>query len=163
MRWQAPELLSPDTEENGGYQHGSRASDVYALACTCYEVRFPTILMNHEKPTASQMFSGQVPFYEDPSNIRVVLGVMQGRRPTRPLNDLSRTRGLNDEVWHLIMTCWIQDPIQRPSAKQVVEQLRSLPNQPVDQRPLDNINVNFPSQTLYRHTEHPFSVLATIN
>jgi serine/threonine protein kinase len=34
LRWQAPELLSPDEA-----QHSSKASDIYAFACVCYEVR----------------------------------------------------------------------------------------------------------------------------
>ena len=33
MRWLAPELLSPDDA-----QHTSKASDIYAFACVCYEV-----------------------------------------------------------------------------------------------------------------------------
>lgn len=33
LRWQAPELLKDDNERN------SPASDVYAFACVCYEVR----------------------------------------------------------------------------------------------------------------------------
>jgi hypothetical protein len=33
MRWLAPELLSPDDT-----QHTSKASDIYAFACVCYEV-----------------------------------------------------------------------------------------------------------------------------
>jgi serine/threonine protein kinase len=36
MRWLAPELLSPD--EN---HRSSKASDIYAFACVCYEVCYP--------------------------------------------------------------------------------------------------------------------------
>ena len=36
MRWLAPELLSPDDT-----QRTSKASDIYAFACVCYEVSSP--------------------------------------------------------------------------------------------------------------------------
>ena len=38
MRWQAPELLSIGDEETESNQHNSKASDIYAFACSCYEV-----------------------------------------------------------------------------------------------------------------------------
>jgi len=47
----------------------------------------------------------QVPFYEDLSDIRVVLSVMQGKIPVRPSHQLSRTRGLSDAIWQLVETC----------------------------------------------------------
>jgi hypothetical protein len=77
--------------------------------------------------------------------MRVILGVVQGKRPARPLDVLSKARGLTDDVWDLIQACWSQDPAFRPTATQVVERVRALPNQPVDQRPLDGFNINFPS------------------
>jgi len=141
MRWLAPELIRTDSES---YQYSnSKASDIYALACVCYEI-----------------FSDQVPFFESPHDVLIILGVVQGKRPTRPLHDLSGKRGFSDEVWDLIEACWAQDPAQRPTAEQVVERIRALPNWQNDQRPLDGFNPNFPSQALYKHTEHPFSTLA---
>jgi serine/threonine protein kinase len=41
LRWQAPELLDPDLDE---YKcNNSIASDIYAYACVCYEVRYPAV------------------------------------------------------------------------------------------------------------------------
>jgi hypothetical protein len=107
------------------------------------------------------MFSGELPFFENPYDVQVILGVMRGKRPTRPSGNLSRTRGFSDEAWNLVEACWAQEPTQRPTADQVVGRLRALPNWQDDQRPLDDFTINFPSQVIYNHTEHPFSVLAT--
>lgn len=104
------------------------------------------------------MFSGEIPFYDDRVETRVILGVMRGKRPTRPSDDLSNVRGLSDEMWKLIEVCWDEEPMRRPPIARVVEWLRVL-SQLVDDRPLDDLNQNPPSQTLYNGTEHPFSVL----
>jgi len=37
LRWQAPELLNPESDEGDG--RNSMSSDVYAFACVCYEVQ----------------------------------------------------------------------------------------------------------------------------
>jgi hypothetical protein len=37
LRWQAPELLNPESDEGDG--RNSMPSDVYAFACVCYEVK----------------------------------------------------------------------------------------------------------------------------
>ena len=41
LRWQAPELLNPESEEGDG--RNNMPSDVYAFACVCYEVGRNTI------------------------------------------------------------------------------------------------------------------------
>jgi hypothetical protein len=108
------------------------------------------------------MFSDQYPFPEISADFQVMFAVKQGRRPARPKHELSRTRGLNDEVWHIIETCWSQDPGQRPSASDVVGYLRGLPNKPDDHRPLNDFDKRLPSQVLSMHNraDHPFSTLA---
>jgi hypothetical protein len=110
--------------------------------------------------TVWQMFSGDVPFYENPSDIRVILSVMQGKRPTPPSHDLSKIRGLSDAVWKLIETCWAQDSKTRPTAQSIAVQLNSLPNRPVDERLVDDF-LDFRSPMLYTYVEHPFYTLFT--
>ena len=106
------------------------------------------------------MFSGQYPFREISADFQVMFAVKQGKRPARPKHDLSRIRGLNDEVWHIIEAGWSQDPGQRPSASHVVEYLRGLPNQPDDHRPPNDFDKRLPSQVLmYYRSDHPFSTL----
>src|ERR1700679_1894916 len=107
------------------------------------------------------MFSGEIPFYEDASDMRVILGLINGTRPARPEGDSCRIRGLTNELWDLVETCWTEDPTQRPTATQVVEHLRALPNESVDERPVDDFSIDFPPKALYKDTEHPFAALAT--
>jgi len=108
------------------------------------------------------MFSDQYPFPDISGDFQVMFAVKQGRRPSRPSDQLSQTRGLNDAIWQIIQTCWMHDPSARPSATQVVENLRSLPNRPIDQRPLYDFDKALPSQLLSMHNraDHPFSTLA---
>lgn len=105
------------------------------------------------------MFSGKLPFYEIAGDYPVITSVLDGRRPIRPLHELSRKRGLTKEVWDLVETCWAQDLTKRPTATQVVTRLRSLPNRPIDQRRLGDIPVPITSQTVYSIADHPFSAL----
>ena len=106
------------------------------------------------------MFSGKLPFHEYRNESRIILSVMQGKRPSLPPPYPSKIRGLSDALWRLVTVCWSHNPLDRPTADHVVERLRALPNRPVDQRPVDDFTANFSSQGPH-HVEHPFSVLAT--
>lgn len=74
------------------------------------------------------MFSGQYPFHDIANDFRVILVVKQQKRPSRPTHNLCQTRGLSDDIWKLIETCWNSEPSRRPKAGQIVEQLRTLPH-----------------------------------
>jgi len=141
LRWQAPELLNPESDEVDG--RNSTASDVYAFACVCYEI-----------------FSGELPFHEMPRDYSVILAVMQGKRPRRQSHDLCRIRGLNNDMWNLIELCWTDRPSDRPAASRIVELLCALPDRPVDQRPLDEFNTSPSSWMLDSQPRHPFADIA---
>ena len=87
--------------------------------------------------------------------------VQMGKRPPRPLDDSSRLRGLSNEMWTLIETCWAQEPDNRPSVEEVVCRLEALAILRDDDRPLHGSSLNHISQTLSNHTEHPFAALIT--
>jgi len=105
------------------------------------------------------MFSGDCPFHNIKNDFQVIFAVKLGKRPSHPSHDLCRIRGLTDKIWDLLQTCWTTEPSERPSAGQIVEQLRALPDRPVDQRPLDNFNNLFPSRVLLDQANNPFSLL----
>jgi hypothetical protein len=112
--------------------------------------------------TAWQIFSGQVPFHEITNDYRIMTAVREARRPSRPLDNRSRIRGLDDEIWAIVQACWAQDPDRRPTAHQIAERLRSSPTQIVDGRAFDHFDPSFPSRTLYSEAKHPFSALPCI-
>jgi len=147
LRWMGPELfpdmMGPDPDDME--RTNTRATDVYAFGMVCYE-----------------MFSDHRPFSDISVDFQVLFAVKQGRRPSRPTHKLSCIRGLNDEMWHIIEACWNQDPSERPSTTEVIKYLRELPNQPVDQRPLNDFDATFPSWLLsaYSGANYPFSILA---
>jgi hypothetical protein len=85
--------------------------------------------------------------------------VLRGTRPSRPVDDRARVRGLDDGIWSIIESCWAPVGSARPSTHQIVERLRASPNRTVDERPLDTFDSSFRSRTLYSEAEHPFSYL----
>ena len=102
------------------------------------------------------MFSGKFPFYDVHDHV-LIRASEQRKRPARPLHAWSRTRGLNDDMWHLMERCWDQDPTKRPTASQIVQDLYYLPGRTPDKRPFDNSSSV--SQMWQNHEQHPFSAL----
>src|SRR6266436_1000235 len=85
--------------------------------------------------TQHQIFSGKLPFHEISNEYRVIFEVVNGKRPTCPSDNRSIARGLEDTIWKLVESCWAQQPMERPIAGQIVEQVQALPNEVVDRRP----------------------------
>ncbi|KAL0570642.1 Rho guanine nucleotide exchange factor [Marasmius crinis-equi] len=98
-RWLAPELLIG----SGGT---SKASDVYAYACVCYEI----------------FTGGCHPFPELPNEMAVALSVTQGKRPVRPRN----VPKLRNEMWALMELCWDGVPASRPTANQLLARILTI-------------------------------------
>ncbi|KAL0578823.1 Rho guanine nucleotide exchange factor [Marasmius crinis-equi] len=94
-RWLAPELLLEDGAT-------SKASDIYAYGCVCYEI-----------------FTGRHPFPELPNETAVTLAVNQGKQPSRPVE----AKKLTDLMWALMEKCWAATPSSRPDAGRVVDEI----------------------------------------
>ena len=103
------------------------------------------------------MFSGEAPFKQF-SNQILISALIWGERPPRLFHTLSNFCGLNDNMWHLIETCWHQDAGKRPVAAQIIEFLCLFPRA-VDTRPLD-VHVTPQPQMWYKQDEHSFCALA---
>ncbi|KAL0566780.1 hypothetical protein V5O48_015226, partial [Marasmius crinis-equi] len=96
-RWYAPEVYTGTV---------SLSSDVYSFAMTILE------LLTHN-----------VPFMEFRHPQEVVAVVMYGSSPKRPTNARVMERGLDDELWGLLVECWSRLPGARPGIVEVLERL----------------------------------------
>lgn len=123
VRWMAPEII--DGAETG-LMRPTCSSDVYSLASVMFEVGIPC--MQHGKlelkKKIAQALSGQVPYYEFPLNITVIAKVIRGIKPNRPKSEMAPE--LSDHIWEIMQECWSDDPSDRPTTDQVLEQLREL-------------------------------------
>ncbi|KAJ7583592.1 kinase-like domain-containing protein [Mycena floridula] len=108
FRWLAPEIILPSADVK---QLNRSTRDIYAFGCTILEV-----------------YTGQHPFSQYiQADAPVILDVIAGRRPRRPLDVFS------DWIWDLVEQCWHQDPERRPTARAIVEFL-----QPGSTKPLES-------------------------
>lgn len=78
--------------------------------------------MFSQKP---QIFSGKLPFGEISNEYQVVLMVMSGKKLSRPPAETCSQFGLNDNIWKLLEACWQTDPTERPTARRVVEIIKT--------------------------------------
>lgn len=113
-RYQSPELLRGEGQHYG--------SDVYAFACVCYEVRQTLVnLFPRNHNVVRQILTGNVPFHEFLNDMAVILQVVEGKRPSRPMS-CSGTSEV-DSLWELLQNCWDSNAEMRPNAPQIVERL----------------------------------------
>ncbi|KAF7354908.1 Protein kinase domain-containing protein [Mycena sanguinolenta] len=96
VRYQAPELLKNESPNHYG-------SDVYAFACVSYEI-----------------LSGQVPFFEIPNDVAILLKVIEGVRP-------SRFEVITPDLWLLLEDCWHQEVDKRPATSVISQRLLRQP------------------------------------
>lgn len=108
-RWMAPELFEGD-----GTACCSKESDVYAFGMMCIEVCFDpghSFLFIHEK---AKVFTGKFPFHQQKTDAAVIVQVMSGVRPPRPLDDFSEV------IWVSIKRCWQQECNSRPKMSELL-------------------------------------------
>lgn len=103
VRWSAPELVISNE-----CQH-TKASDVFALGMTIYEV-----------------LTGKVPYFEIKDVAPVILRIIQRGTPTRPVT-IPDDHESGDLIWDLFTLCWKYAPEERPSAGKVAEVMKTIP------------------------------------
>ncbi|OAX32371.1 kinase-like protein [Rhizopogon vinicolor AM-OR11-026] len=96
VRWTAPERFDSHSTDGASYPPTTK-SDVYSLGGVMY-----------------QIVTGRPPYYEVKSRSKVSIKILDGTKPSRPL-DLH----IADRYWLLIEQCWLL-PEDRPSAAQVL-------------------------------------------
>ncbi|KAJ8589280.1 kinase-like protein, partial [Rhizopogon salebrosus TDB-379] len=97
VRWAAPEnFIIPEDEDSASSPQ--LPSDIYSFGCIMLQV-----------------FTGKVPYSECRSDHQVVVLILRGKKPARPVNPY-----VENSLWDFIQRCWC-DAEHRPSAKVVVE------------------------------------------
>ena len=95
-RWMSPELFDSEAQD----RCPSKCSDCYALGMVVYEV-----------------LSLCMPFYQY-QNRDIPSKVVQGDRPARP--EGADGVWFTDKVWEVLERCWVPEPQNRPSTKDVL-------------------------------------------
>ncbi|CAB4435080.1 unnamed protein product [Rhizophagus irregularis] len=83
----APELISD--------KQYSKASDIYSLGMLMWEI-----------------FAERPPFHNQPHNMDLALGIIDGRRP-------QMLSGIPDIFQQLIRECWMEDAKERPEIEKI--------------------------------------------
>ncbi|EIN04611.1 kinase-like protein, partial [Punctularia strigosozonata HHB-11173 SS5] len=108
-RWDAPELLDPGEFGEDESNLGSKPTfkgDVYAFACVCYEI-----------------YTTKPPFHEIRREATVIVRVLNGQRPRRPVKCDGYAIVPSDKIWSLIEECWDQQSHNRPTMSAVLQRL----------------------------------------
>jgi len=101
-RWMSPELLDPEIQDH----RQTIYSDCYALGMVIYEV-----------------LSEKIPFYQF-LNLVISWKVLKGDRPERPQG--AEGAWFTDDVWEVLGRCWMSQPRDRPSVKDVLQCLEEV-------------------------------------
>lgn len=101
LRWKAPEFHNEDSRR-------SFAGDVWAFACLCLA------LYTQDRP------------YRGVSDNTAMRYIMTGRHPKRPSAEQCHGFSLSDNIWQLMMQCWIFEPPARPPMSEILENLQGL-------------------------------------
>ena len=113
----SPELLVSPPGSNGRPTH---ASDCYALGMVIYEVGK---IHPPRRATAypSQVLTGLLPFHNLHSYGGLVVAILKGKRPEKPLD--AESLGLSDTLWGLVRLCWSKSSSTRPTARRLFDHL----------------------------------------
>lgn len=125
LRWMSPELLQKEARR-------TKLSDCYALGMVVYEV-----------------LSGHMPFH-DCVRWHIADKVIRGDRPERPQG--VEGTWFADGVWEVLAQCWVAQPEDRPSAKEVLQFLEKvsgswIPPPPLADQPAPNTSEIARTQT----------------
>ena len=77
------------------------------------------------KLTVTQLITLDIPFAELKAYPQVIMAIHRKVRPQRPVGQALQ-RGLTDELWVLLCSCWSDSASQRPQVGEVRQQLEKI-------------------------------------
>ncbi|KLO12025.1 kinase-like protein [Schizopora paradoxa] len=97
VRWHARELVAGDNDESSPI---SPETDVWSFGMLCLEI-----------------MTGERPYAHRRRDAEVIADLLSKRLPPRPVEQAVQTRGLTDDLWNMMLSCWSLDPRNRPRMK----------------------------------------------
>lgn len=76
----------------------------------------PTLVANYR----CQVYTGRPPFADVSNEAQIILGILSGKRPSRPA---SPDEAMSDSLWEIAQECWLEAPESRPSISQVSDRI----------------------------------------
>jgi serine/threonine protein kinase len=123
LRWQAPELLCMEEEDLDGSK--TLASDIWAFACTVFEVctlKFSWRSSDSEERT--QLLDDNLPYHWYNYDYGIMKAIYKNQRPVR---DRDKRSSLSKDLSERFLgTCWSHKALERPGIEEVVEKLQSI-------------------------------------
>lgn len=89
VRWHARELVTSDSDEPAI----SPATDVWSFGMLCLEI-----------------MTGERPYAHRRRDAEVIEDLISKRLPHRPIEQVVQKRGLTDDLWNMMLSCWNLDP-----------------------------------------------------
>ena len=123
-RWTAPKLFNLiDAVDEGNSGLSTGESDVFTLGMVTVEIMNILGIFFHsfEMPPC---ITGQVPFPEYKTSMRVMKGIIDGEQPPRPTE--RKKLGLLDELWGIIQSSLAHRVEERPSVPKFVNFLKKV-------------------------------------
>ncbi|KLO14883.1 hypothetical protein SCHPADRAFT_871926 [Schizopora paradoxa] len=99
VRWHAPELIRQGNEWPALI---SPTTDVWSYGMLCLEI-----------------MTGNQPYAHRSRDNDVIADLLSNRLPPRPAESIIRSRGLTDDIWEVMLSCWRPDPLKRPDMKTI--------------------------------------------
>ncbi|KAJ3756534.1 kinase-like domain-containing protein, partial [Lentinula raphanica] len=106
LRWLAPEFISPIPNPRAT-QGRLTSRDMYAFGCTVFEI-----------------FTESPPFAHYTLDISVAIDVLNGVRPSLPV-DIIPNKSISNSIRGLLALCWSERISRRPNAEYAVRLLSS--------------------------------------
>jgi hypothetical protein len=105
----------------------TKASDFYAFACLCLEVRILERFGVRQLFILEQIYTGEQPFWDIKQEVMVAILVLDQKRPPQPLGPPDGTRAMSNRLWAIVEACWAHGPSDRPDMDKVLELIMASP------------------------------------